>query len=328
MNPMFSVIIPTHGRLDYLAEALQSVLAQTESDWECLVISDLPAEFEAAQSLVDGFKDSRLRFFRGDRPGANASRNKGMDQSTGSIYCFLDDDDLWTPDKLSQHRLAHLQADLVYSATFSRYDKPFVYDLYKEKKGQSRDQMLEAMKQFRGCPHSASCCTLDRKALGEARWDEQLSSFQDWDFWFQILVAGPRTVKHIPKPLAIIREHSGTRTSRGLEKRLENIQRLSEKYSKLLTPSVVQWRIQQETFLHLRTLSAQGNRGQAIQVALYQWKFRKESSQAPLPLAKVIRALLSPKPNSRMGFHILRAWYRLTRRKHALRRIPAESSTL
>lgn len=321
MNPVYSVVIPSHGRLSWLREALASVFAQTATEWECLVVSDLPEAFATTRRVVEHFQDPRARFLPGDRPGANASRNKGMDHARGSILCFLDDDDLWEPEKLSKHGKAHLSADMVYSATYSRHDKPFVYDLFKEKKGLDGSGMLREMRRFRGCPQSASCCSLRRDALGNVRWDENLSSFQDFDFWLQILLSAPKSVAHLAEPLAVIREHTGTRTSVGLEKRLANIRVIAEKYPEVLSPGAVRWRIQQERYLYLRTLAAQGQRRKAVQEAIRQRNAQGKGSPPPLGISRGVRALLTPSPKSRLGLCVLLAWYRVTRRKHAFRRL-------
>src|SRR6476661_8300940 len=96
LAPMFSVIIPTYGRSSLLAEAVASVLAQSFSDFECIVVDDASPE---APTLPD---DLRLRLIvREHNGGPPAARNTGIASATGAYVAFLDDDDVWRPDRLS-----------------------------------------------------------------------------------------------------------------------------------------------------------------------------------------------------------------------------------
>lgn len=94
-------VIPTHGRPEYLREALESVLAQTLKPLEIIVVSDDGNEESAA---VVGHFQSRevpVHFLRNDaHPGASGSRNLGASGARGEWLAFLDDDDLWTPEFL------------------------------------------------------------------------------------------------------------------------------------------------------------------------------------------------------------------------------------
>jgi len=94
-QPLFSVIIPTYGRSRWLAEALESVLAQSVQDFEVIVVDD--ASPEPAQ-VAD---DPRVRLVRREENGGPAAaRNTGVSSARGRYVTFLDDDDLYEPDRL------------------------------------------------------------------------------------------------------------------------------------------------------------------------------------------------------------------------------------
>ena len=93
-----SVILPTCNRAHLVGEAIGSVLAQTRSADEILVIDDGSTDATAAR-LAD-FGD-RIRVLRGSGRGAAAARNAGLAAATGDWVTFLDDDDVWTPDRLA-----------------------------------------------------------------------------------------------------------------------------------------------------------------------------------------------------------------------------------
>lgn len=101
---LVSVIIPTYKRSLKLSRAIKSVLNQTYSNVEVLVVSDNEPHDEftlEAQKIVDSFRDSRVRLVVQDhhKNGA-AARNAGIKASTGEYVAFLDDDDFWDKEKL------------------------------------------------------------------------------------------------------------------------------------------------------------------------------------------------------------------------------------
>ncbi len=93
-TPTFSIIIPTYRRPDLLVEALESVVAQTRHDWECLVVDD-----GGGQVAVPD--DPRIRVLvRPVTGGPAAARNTGIEAAGGRFLTFLDDDDRYAPRRL------------------------------------------------------------------------------------------------------------------------------------------------------------------------------------------------------------------------------------
>ena len=117
MNPLISVIIPTHNRSAELQRAIRSVLHQTEQSFEILVADD--ASTEDLGVVINDFHDSRIRHIRNDeKTNANVMRNRGIREARGEVIAFLDSDDEWKPDHL-QLKYAWLcdhQADGVYGS--------------------------------------------------------------------------------------------------------------------------------------------------------------------------------------------------------------------
>lgn len=104
-NPLVSIIIPTYNRAHLIGETLDSVLAQTYTNWECIVVDDGSTDdtLEVIQKYIA--KDSRFFFY--SRPetkvkGASSSRNYGLTQSKGELIVFLDSDDWLLSNCLSQ----------------------------------------------------------------------------------------------------------------------------------------------------------------------------------------------------------------------------------
>ncbi len=104
----FSVIIPTYGRPEFLSDALNSVLLQTDQDFEVIVVDDA-----SPSPVALPVSDKRIRLVRRDTNGGPAgARNTGLEQAQGEYVSFLDDDDLYTPDRLSIARNALKSADV------------------------------------------------------------------------------------------------------------------------------------------------------------------------------------------------------------------------
>jgi len=96
---MASVIIPTFNRAAFLREAVDSVLSQTEKDFELIVVDD--GSTDATRATVESYGE-RVRYFFQANAGASAARNCGIKNARGQFITFLDSDDLWLPKKLAR----------------------------------------------------------------------------------------------------------------------------------------------------------------------------------------------------------------------------------
>jgi len=97
---LVSVIIPTYNQADFLHEAIQSVIDQTFTQWEMIVVNNFSEDH--TEETVTRFADSRIRLINFKNHGViAASRNEGIRLANGEIIAFLDSDDKWYPEKLS-----------------------------------------------------------------------------------------------------------------------------------------------------------------------------------------------------------------------------------
>ncbi|MGA9380619.1 MAG: glycosyltransferase family A protein, partial [Phormidium sp.] len=114
--PLISVIIPAFNSEKTIRETIESVLHQTFSDFELIVIND--GSTDAILEIVTSIKDPRIKVFSYPNTGVAASRNRGFSHSCGEFIAFLDADDLWTADKLEAQLKAlqeNPQAAVAYS---------------------------------------------------------------------------------------------------------------------------------------------------------------------------------------------------------------------
>ncbi|MBT9315559.1 glycosyltransferase family 2 protein [Leptothoe spongobia] len=114
--PIISVIIPAYNSEKTIQESIDSVLTQTFSDFELIIVND--GSTDKTLELVEGIKDPRLRILSFENAGAAATRNRGIAKAKGDFIAFLDADDIWTTGKLADQLAAFKHepsAGLVYS---------------------------------------------------------------------------------------------------------------------------------------------------------------------------------------------------------------------
>ncbi|MEZ4907355.1 MAG: glycosyltransferase family 2 protein [Saprospiraceae bacterium] len=97
---LFSIIIPTYNRADMIVKAIQSVIEQTYSNWELIIVDD--GSTDNTEEVVRSYNDERIKYFYKDHEERSIARNYGIDKSTGLYISFLDDDDYYLPDFLSE----------------------------------------------------------------------------------------------------------------------------------------------------------------------------------------------------------------------------------
>lgn len=117
-DPVVSVIIPTYNKCKYIQQTIDSVLRQTNDQFEVIVIDD--GSTDESLKVVQEFSDPRLRVFSQLNAGVERARNFGFSQSVGSFIVFLDADDLMNVDRLSkQLELFKTNEDLVLVGTWT-----------------------------------------------------------------------------------------------------------------------------------------------------------------------------------------------------------------
>ena len=97
-NPFFSVITPAYNRAYILPETISSVLRQTFTDWEMIVVDD--GSKDNTHEVVNKITDSRVRYIYQENAERSAARNNGISNALGKYICFLDSDDWFEPNHL------------------------------------------------------------------------------------------------------------------------------------------------------------------------------------------------------------------------------------
>lgn len=98
---LVSIIMPSWNTGRFIAESIDSVLKQTYTNWELLIVDDCSTD--NTDEIITSYKDSRIKYFKNEHnSGAAFTRNKAMREAQGEWIAFLDSDDLWKPEKLEK----------------------------------------------------------------------------------------------------------------------------------------------------------------------------------------------------------------------------------
>lgn len=181
---MISVIIPTYNRKNVLLRAIDSVLQQTWSDLECIIVDD--GSTDGTQEAVQSLKDERIRYVRQDNMGACAARNRGVELAKGEIIAFQDSDDVWHLDKLLRQMelLEKQQADVVVCEMHRVGENEEQQDWHYQPMGWITQGML-----LRESLCSTQCILGKAEVFRDVRFDETMPRLQDWDLMLRIVGA-------------------------------------------------------------------------------------------------------------------------------------------
>jgi glycosyltransferase involved in cell wall biosynthesis len=192
MTPFFSVVIPVHNRAADLARALGSVLAQTEQDFEIVVVDD--GSIDDPEKTVEDAGDPRVRYWRQDNRGGGAARNTGIDQARGRFVAFLDSDDRFLPNHLSAMRKLLADTDGVAGYAPVRVDRGGDLSFVKPPRAiGDGEHMASYVLCDRGFVPTITL-VVPADLARRVRYDESIAFAQDADFCIRLFLAGCRFV--------------------------------------------------------------------------------------------------------------------------------------
>ena len=192
MTPFFSVVIPVYNRAALVGDTIKSVLAQTDQDFEIVVVDDGSSDDPAA--VVTAFGDPRIVFLRQENGGGGKARNTGIDAARGQFIAFLDSDDQFLP-----HHLAAMRKLLEGTTNTGGYSR-FIVDrgegrvIYKPHRAVRPDEDI-AMYLLCDRGFIATSVIVVPAALARTiRFNENLPAAEDTDFLIRSSLAGTRFV--------------------------------------------------------------------------------------------------------------------------------------
>jgi glycosyltransferase involved in cell wall biosynthesis len=200
--PKVSVVIPAYNAMTYLPETVESVLEQSFTNFEVLIIND--GSLDHIVQWASGLVDPRVKLISQENQGLSAARNTGIAQAQGEYIAFLDADDLWAPTKLEKQVRCledNPAAGLVHT-----------WMVLVDERGKSTGRVMTSnaegdvwkqvvVQNLIACPSVMvrRCCF---ETVGV--FDRNLRSVEDWDMWIRIASRYPFAA--IKEPLAYYRQ--------------------------------------------------------------------------------------------------------------------------
>jgi glycosyltransferase involved in cell wall biosynthesis len=281
-SPLVSVIIPTHGRPAFLPEAIRSVLEQTEQDFECIVVDD------ASPEPVEVEPHPKVRLIR--RPengGPAAARNTGIEHAAGRYLAFLDDDDLYEPERLTLglKALARARVGVCWLRPVGPEPSPRAWHAYLRSENRVLEGNVADTIVDRLPPHLGQA-TVERSAM--LPFDAAYRAAEDIEWWIRMAQRWPvATEPHVGYRL---RRHASPRLTFAHDVRIRtNLQILQEHAAYFQAhPRAAAWRWR----LQARFAERAGDHGAARAALL------RSARLAPRPstLASVVRSFVPGVP--------------------------------
>lgn len=218
-NCLVSIIIPTYNRGHLIHETLDSVLEQTYTNWECIVVDD--GSTDTTEVVLKTYVSKDVRFQYHKRPtdrkkGANACRNYGFELSKGDYINWFDSDDLMHSDKLLLQVKALENSNYNFSVCQSLVFENSVENILglKSVHLSSKDVFYDYLTQKISWLTSAPI--FKRKFFNkfEYLFDEELQAAQEWEFFARILGLC-KDYNVINEPLVFLRQHEDSITYKG-----------------------------------------------------------------------------------------------------------------
>lgn len=209
--PVISVIIPAYNAEKTILETIESIRVQTFQEFEIIVIDD--GSKDKTLETVKSIPDSRIKIFSYPNGGVSVARNRGIEHSTGDFLSFIDNDDLWTPEKLEAQLAVLLNdsdVDAVYSWTVNMFDdgQSISFGKASEPTVQGNIYPDLLVSSFIG---SGSNILIRRKVADTIGGFNPDLNCSDWDFYLRVSAEFRFAV--VPKPQILYRRTSSSMSS-------------------------------------------------------------------------------------------------------------------
>ena len=214
-TPFFSVLVPTFNHARYIGAALDSLQAQTDRDWEAVVVDHGSTDDSASILACRAQQDPRIRLFSQTNQGTAEALNTGLRESRGEWVCRLSSDGLFDPRKLEIHRQCigrnpgrrffHTHFRQLDDATGAVVDPPLW--------GPIPDERWQVVHMLRSTfIHGNSICVARRALMDAGGFDARFRDGSDYDMWLRLLARHPAVF--IPERTCVTRIHAshGTQT--------------------------------------------------------------------------------------------------------------------
>lgn len=221
-----SVVVPTRNRSRLLATTLRSILWQRDVELEVIIVDD--ASTDDTAEVIAAFADSRVtHVVHPTASGPSAARNRGWQRAHGAWVGFVDDDDVWAPDKVSR-QLAAAETTGRHWAYVGAVNVGAGLRIVSGGPPPTPVEVQAALPAYNPIPGGGSNVIVRRRLLEElGGFDERLPPCEDWELWIRLAGGGPPAA--VPEPLMGYRLHSGS-SSLDTGRIMRSARRIEEKH--------------------------------------------------------------------------------------------------
>ena len=182
MKDLVSIVMPSYMTEEYIAKSIQSVLDQTYTNWELIIVDDCSPD-RTDDAVAPFLADSRIRYLKNEKnSGAAVSRNRALREASGRWVAFLDSDDLWKPEKLEKQ--IRFMEENGYSFSYTNYCE---IDLQGKETGvhMTGPKRVTRRGMFRYCWPGCLTVMFDREKLGELQIAD-IKKNNDYAMWLKL----------------------------------------------------------------------------------------------------------------------------------------------
>lgn len=187
-NRLVSIIMPTFNAGHVIKETIDSVLSQSYSDWELIIIDDCSNDetYNIVKSYTQHCKKISI-LINDINSGAGVSRNRGIQVAKGRYLAFLDSDDLWEPDKLKlQIEFMRMHKSPISHTSFS-----FIDEAGRERKGGVvASKFVDLRRNLKNTEIGTSTAIIDRDLVSQNIKFSKIRARQDLKLWIDLLSSG------------------------------------------------------------------------------------------------------------------------------------------
>ena len=223
---LFSVIIPTYNRANMIGKAIDSVLAQTYTNWELIIVDD--GSTDNTKDVVQSYNDSRIKYFYQENKGRSVARNYGIELSKGDYISFLDDDDYYLENFLEEFFLViskkRYPIGIFMCDQFERTFSGEIIDMLKKNK--YFDNPVKFVLKYAN--NFQPICT-SRQILQKEKFDDRFELGEDFHLLMRIVLQYPFV--YLPKSLCVYNNHEDMT----MNKELNNLLFINYPYNRLDT---------------------------------------------------------------------------------------------
>ena len=205
-TPKVSVIMPSYNTASLIAEAIESVFAQSYPDFELIVINDGSPDTPDLERILEPYRD-RIVYLRQENRRACGARNNGISHAKGEYLAFLDSDDSWDPRYL-QSQVEHLEADpsldMVYCDCLIYGDTPQAGRTFMQGCPSRGQVTFESVLTEQSHIPISGTVVRREDVMNAGGFDERLAMCDDYEMWLRLAFRGAR-IAYYPDVLSRIR---------------------------------------------------------------------------------------------------------------------------